>query len=158
VLSDGPTATGPGPYGSTAPSGGLTTLAREAHYLTDDHTSPTTAPSSEDAEDGGQTASLGDPTASSCSPTIRLPAPISPMTSSCRISASSSANGISSTAGIEEDTDDDLLDYEPSLVHDSMEINVIYLSSIDYSLLEEEEVSQLALGPQDVVFKKLIES
>jgi hypothetical protein len=157
-MSNGPTATGPGPYGSTAPSGGLTTLVREAHYLTDDHTGPTTAPSSEDAEDGGQTASLGDPTASSCSPTIRLPTPISPTTSSCRISASSSANWISSTAGIEEDTDDDLLDYEPSLVHDSMEINVIYLSSIDYSLLEEEEVSQLALGPQDVVFKKLIES
>jgi hypothetical protein len=31
-------------------------------------------------------------------------------------------------------------------VHDGMKINVIYLSSTDYSLLEEE-VSQLALGP-----------
>jgi hypothetical protein len=59
---------------------------------------------------------------------------------------------------LKEDTDDDLLDYEPSPVCDGMEINVIYLSSIDYSLLEEEEVSQLALGPQDVMFKKLTES
>jgi hypothetical protein len=42
---------------------------------------------------------------------------------------------------MEADTDDDLLDYEPSHVHDSMEINVIYLSSTDYSLLKEEEVS-----------------
>jgi hypothetical protein len=42
---------------------------------------------------------------------------------------------------MEADTNDDLLDYEPSPVHDSMEINVIYLSSTDYSLLKEEEVS-----------------
>jgi hypothetical protein len=39
-----------------------------------------------------------------------------------------------------------------------MDVNVIYLSSTDYSLLEEEEVSQLALGPQEVIFKKLVES
>ena len=38
------------------------------------------------------------------------------------------------------DLDDDLLDYEPSLTCNGMEINVIYLSSIDYSLLQEEEV------------------
>jgi hypothetical protein len=59
---------------------------------------------------------------------------------------------------MEEDANDDLLDYEPSPVRDGMEINVIYLSSIDYSLLEEEEVSQLTLGLQDVVFKKPAES
>jgi hypothetical protein len=59
---------------------------------------------------------------------------------------------------MEEDADDGLLDYEPSPACDYMEINVIYLSSTDYSLLEEEEVSQLALGPQDTVFKKLAES
>jgi hypothetical protein len=57
---------------------------------------------------------------------------------------------------MEEDADDDLLDYEPSPTRDGMEINVIYLSSTDYSL--QEEVSQLALGPQDVVFKKPTES
>jgi hypothetical protein len=56
-----------------------------------------------------------------------------------------------------EDTDDDLLDYEHSLASNGMEINVIYLSSMDYSLFEEE-VSQLALGPQDAVFKKPAES
>jgi hypothetical protein len=58
---------------------------------------------------------------------------------------------------MEEDTNDDLLDYEPSPVCDGMEINIIYLSSTDYSLLEEEEISQLALGPQDAIFKKLVE-
>jgi hypothetical protein len=42
---------------------------------------------------------------------------------------------------MEKDTNDDLLDYEPSPSHNSMEINVVYLSSTDYSLLEEEEVS-----------------
>jgi hypothetical protein len=41
---------------------------------------------------------------------------------------------------MEEDVDDDLLDYEPSPMYDGMEINVIYLSSTDYSLLEEDEV------------------
>jgi hypothetical protein len=42
---------------------------------------------------------------------------------------------------MEEDTDNDLLDYEPSPACDGMDVNVVYLSSIDYSLLEEEEVS-----------------
>jgi hypothetical protein len=78
--------------------------------------------------------------------------------SSCRVDANSDANGISSPTGVEEDADDDLLDYEPSPACDGMEINVMYLSSTDYSLLEEEEVSQLALGPQGAVFKKLAES
>jgi hypothetical protein len=59
---------------------------------------------------------------------------------------------------MEEDTDDDLLDYEPSPAHNGMEVNIVYLSSTDYSLLKEEEVSQLALGAQDVIFKKLAKS
>jgi hypothetical protein len=84
--------------------------------------------------------------------------PGSPIASSCRVDASSGANEISSPIGMEEDTNDDLLDYEPSPASDGMEINVIYLSSTNYSLLEEEDVSQLALGPQDVVFKKPAES
>jgi hypothetical protein len=58
---------------------------------------------------------------------------------------------------MEEDTDDDLLDYEPSPARDGMDVNVIYLSSTDYSLLDEDEVSQLILGPQDAVFKKPVE-
>jgi hypothetical protein len=89
----------------------------------------------------GQTVNPGDPTASSC-----------------RIGACSGVDGTSSPATTEEDTNDDLLDYEPSPTHNGMEVNVVYLSSTDYSLLEEEEVSQLALGPQDVVFKKPVES
>jgi hypothetical protein len=55
---------------------------------------------------------------------------------------------------MEEDTDDDLLDYKPSPTSDGMEINVIYLSSTNYSFLQEQEVSQLSLGAQDAVFKK----
>jgi hypothetical protein len=58
---------------------------------------------------------------------------------------------------MEEDTDDDLLDYEPSPARDGMDVNVIYLSSTDYSLLDEDEVSQLILGPQDAVFTKPVE-
>jgi hypothetical protein len=98
-------------------------------------------PSSLHTEAGGQTTGLDSPTASSC-----------------RVDANSSANRISSPAGMEEDVDDDLLDYKPSSTCDGMEINVIYLSYTDYSLLEEEEVSQLASGPQDAVFKKPAES
>jgi hypothetical protein len=78
-------------------------------------------------------------------------------TSSCNVDASSSSNKISSPDGMEEDTYDDLLDYKPSPMHDGMEINVIYLSSTNYSLFEEEEVSQLALGPQHAFFKKSVE-
>jgi hypothetical protein len=74
------------------------------------------------------------------------------------VDASSSAIRISSSAGMEEDADDDLLDYEPSPVCDGMKINIIYLSFTDYSLLEEEEVSQLILGPRDAIFKKPVES
>jgi hypothetical protein len=62
------------------------------------------------------------------------------------------------SSAMEENTVDDLLDYEPSPTCNSMEINIVYLSSTDYSLLEEEEVSQLALGSHDAVFKKSAES
>jgi hypothetical protein len=78
-------------------------------------------------------------------------------TSSCGTGASSSTDGTSSPAAMEEDADDDLLNYEPSPAHNGMKVNVIYLSSTDYSLLEEEKVSQLALGPQDAIFKKPME-
>jgi hypothetical protein len=78
----------------------------------------------------------------------------SPTASSCRSGPSSSVDGTSSPATMEEDTNNDLLDYEPSPAHNDIEVNVVHLSSIDYSLLEEEEVSQLALGQQDAIFKK----
>jgi hypothetical protein len=89
---------------------------------------------------------------------VRLLASAGPTTISCKIGTSSDIDGTSSPAGMEEDTDDDLLDYEPSPARDGMHVNVIYLSSTNYSLLEEEEVSQLALGPQDTVFMKPVES
>jgi hypothetical protein len=80
--------------------------------------------------------------------------PGSPTISSCRTDASNVFNGTSSPTAMEEDTDDDLLDYEPSRTRNGMEVNVVYLSSTNYSLLEEEEVSQLALGLQEAIFKK----
>jgi hypothetical protein len=80
--------------------------------------------------------------------------PSGPTASSCRTDARSGIDGTSSPTTMEEDTDDDLLDYEPSPAYNGMEVNVLYLSSIDYSLLEEEEVSQLALESQDAVFKR----
>jgi hypothetical protein len=54
----------------------------------------------------GQTASPGGLTASSC-----------------RGSTDSSADGTSVPITMEEDTDDDLLDYEPSPAYDDMEIH-----------------------------------
>jgi hypothetical protein len=106
---------------------------------------------------GGQTTTQSKigPTTTTSSPHIEAGGPT---TISCKVDASSGANMVSSPAGTEEDTDDDLLDYEPSPVRNIMEITIIYLSSTDYSLLEEEEVSQLALGPQDAIFKKPVES
>jgi hypothetical protein len=88
-------------------------------------------------------------------PTVKPPTPIGPTTISCKIDTSSGVDGTSSPATMEKDTNDDLLDYEPSPACDGMDVNVIYLSAIDYSLLEEEKVSQLTLGPQDTLFKKV---
>jgi hypothetical protein len=91
-------------------------------------------------EPGGLTGAVDGPTATEDGETANLGGPT---TSSCRIGASRGIDGASSPATMEEDTDDDLLDYEPSLARNGMEINDVYLSSTDYSLLEEE-VSQLA--------------
>jgi hypothetical protein len=74
--------------------------------------------------------------------------------SSYRTDSSRDVDGTFSPTKMKEDANDDLLDYESSPAHDGVEINVVYLSSTDYSLLEEEEVSQLTLGPQDDIFKK----
>jgi hypothetical protein len=131
AMLSGQTATG------TIPSG-QTTRAQEVRSPIKDEV---VALSSPHTEAGSQTAHRGGPTANSC-----------------RVDTNSHANEISSPTGMEEDANDDLLDYEPSPVRDGMEINVIYLSSTNYSLLEQEKVSQLALGPQDVVFKKQAES
>jgi hypothetical protein len=102
-------------------------------------------------EAGGQTAPADGLTAPRDSLTV---SPGDPIANSCRTSIDSGVDGTSSSTAMEEDTYNDLVDYEPSLACDGMEINVIYLSSTNYSLIKEKEVSQLAIGPQDVVFKK----
>jgi hypothetical protein len=126
------------PSGQTVSSGSQTTQAQEACSPTKDEA---VAPSSLHTEVGGQTMSPGGPTANSC-----------------KVDANSSANGIYSPTDMEEDANDGLLDYEPSPARDGIEINIIYLSSTDYSFPEEEEVSQLTLGAQEAVFKKPVES
>jgi hypothetical protein len=95
---------------------------------------------------GGQTASLDGQTASCCSLTVRPPEIVGLTTNSCGAGPSDGTDRDSTPVGM-EDTDDNLLDYEPSPTRDGMDVNVIYLLSTDYYLLEEEEVSQLALGP-----------
>jgi hypothetical protein len=83
ATSDSPTATSSGPSSSTAPSGGLTAIAQEAHILTEDQSNPTAAPSRQHVEAGSQIVSLGGPTASSSSPTVRPPTLAGPTASSC---------------------------------------------------------------------------
>jgi hypothetical protein len=134
---------------------GKTAQAQEAYGPIKDQAGLTVALNSQHAEAGGQTASTDGLTTTWDGQTV---SPGGPTASSCGTGPSSSADGTSSPATMEEDTDDDLLDYEPSPAHNGMQVNVVYLSSIDYSLLEEEEVSQLALGPQDVIFKQPVES
>jgi hypothetical protein len=45
-----------------------------------------------------------------------------------------------------------MVDYEPSPTRDNMGINVIYLSSVDYFLVGDDEVSEMSFGPQDAIF------
>ena len=47
--------------------------------------------------------------------------------------------------------DEELVDYEASLEHSNMEINIVHLSS-DYFVVPEEEVAHLQFGPRDAVF------
>jgi hypothetical protein len=44
------------------------------------------------------------------------------------------------------DDEEEMLDYEPSLVREDMAVNVIYLSSVDYSLVGDDEVSEMSFG------------
>jgi hypothetical protein len=75
---------------------------------------------------GGQTMIPSGQIANSCSLTVRPPAPAGPTAISRKIGTSSGVNGTSSPIAVEEDTDDDLLDYEPSVAHDGIDVNVIY--------------------------------
>jgi hypothetical protein len=40
-----------------------------------------------------------------------------------------------------KDEEGEMLDYEPSPVREDMDVNVIYLSCMDYSLIGDDEVS-----------------
>jgi hypothetical protein len=48
-----------------------------------------------------------------------------------------------------------MVDYEPSLVREDMDVNVIYLFSVDYSLVGDDEVLKMSFGPCDAVFQRL---
>jgi hypothetical protein len=50
------------------------------------------------------------------------------------------------------DDEEEMLDYEPSPVREDMDVNVIYLSSIDYSLLGDDEVVEMCSDPHDAAF------
>jgi hypothetical protein len=50
--------------------------------------------------------------------------------------------------------EEDMLDYEPSPVREDMDVNVIYLSSVDYSLVGDDEVAEMSFGPHEVVFQR----
>jgi hypothetical protein len=50
------------------------------------------------------------------------------------------------------DDEEEMLDYEPSPLQEDMDVNVIYLSSMDYSLIGDDEVVEMSFGPHDAVF------
>jgi hypothetical protein len=54
--------------------------------------------------------------------------------------------------------DEELVDYEASLAHSNMEINVVRFSKEYYAVLEEEEAALLDFGPREAVFQKPKES
>jgi hypothetical protein len=45
-----------------------------------------------------------------------------------------------------------MLNYELSLVREDMDVNVIYLSFVDYSLIGDDEVAEMSFGPCDAMF------
>jgi hypothetical protein len=50
------------------------------------------------------------------------------------------------------DDEEEMLNYEPSLVQEDMDVNVIYLSSVDYSLVGDDEVAEMSFGPCVAMF------
>jgi hypothetical protein len=53
------------------------------------------------------------------------------------------------------DDKEEMLDYEPPLVREDMDVNIIYLSSVDYSLVGDDEVSEMSFGQRDALFQRL---
>jgi hypothetical protein len=50
------------------------------------------------------------------------------------------------------DDKEEMLDYEPSPVREDVDANVIYLSSMDYSLVGDDKVAEMSFGPCGAVF------
>jgi hypothetical protein len=48
----------------------------------------------------------------------------------------------------------EMLDYEPSWVFEDVDVNVMYLSSMYYSLVGDDEVEEMSFGPREAVFQK----
>jgi hypothetical protein len=51
--------------------------------------------------------------------------------------------------------EEEMLDYEPSWVFEDVDVNVMYLSSMYYSLVGDDEVEEMSFGPREAVFQKL---
>jgi hypothetical protein len=49
--------------------------------------------------------------------------------------------------------EEEMLDYDPSPVQEDMDVNVIYLSSMDYCLIGDDEVAEMSFGPCGTVFQ-----
>ena len=47
--------------------------------------------------------------------------------------------------------EEELVDYEASLEHNNLQINVVHMS-LDYLIIPEEEVAHLQFRPRDAVF------
>jgi hypothetical protein len=50
--------------------------------------------------------------------------------------------------------EEEMLDYEPSPVWEDIDVNVIYLSFVDYSLIGDDEVVEMSFGTRDTVFQR----
>jgi hypothetical protein len=55
---------------------------------------------------------------------------------------------------VPEGGEEEIVDYEPSPAREYMDAIVIYLSSVDYSLVGDDEVSEMSFGLRDATFQK----
>jgi hypothetical protein len=53
-----------------------------------------------------------------------------------------------------QNDEDEIVDYEPSPMREDMNVNIIYLSSVDYSLVGDDKVSEMSFHPRDDIFQK----
>jgi hypothetical protein len=52
------------------------------------------------------------------------------------------------------DDKEGMLDYEPSPVREDMDVNMIYLSSVGYSPVGDDEVVEISFGPRDAILQR----